>query len=428
MNSTTIQNQATERKQACPACGALVPVHPDYVAWCDQCGWNLSPLQPEPPQNRLKALYQTVGQQQGQALLERFIREGHLQPTLTLSRVLAFVLAGFVHAITVLFALAGVVLLVRGWPGLLAIIVGLIALGIAWVLRPRFPKLEQPAAARGDFPALYALVDTISEALKAPKIDAIVIDESFSAALAWFGLRRRVLYLGLPLWAILDNDEKVALVAHEIAHTVNGDPNRTFFIGTAVMSLVQWHRLLYPPHIWPPDSGIYGIVIIPLNLILLGLSRMVLLVAQALGLLLYRDSQRAEYRADYLASTVGGTDAMLSLLEKLHFERAFTTTLQQVALSKDKSRNLFEELRQRIAATPARELERIKRVQQMEASRLDTTHPPTSYRIQFLQAHREKPEALPSTVDFAALDKELARSGKAIQQKLAEMYQDSLYY
>ncbi len=141
--------------------------------------------------------------------------------------------------------------------------------------------------------------------------------------------------LGLPLLAILDNQEKIALIAHELAHDVNGDPARTFFIGAAVGALIEWHQLLLPESI----------------------------------------------------------------------------------------PNLFDELRQRMAAMPEYEMKRIRRVEALERSRLDVTHPPTTYRIELLKARRVSGRTvmLPSS-ESDKLKQELASLESKVQRLLVDRY------
>jgi len=90
-------------------------------------------------------------------------------------------------------------------------------------------------------------------------------------------------------------------------------------------------------------------------------------VAYMLSHLLWRDMQRAEYLADYLAANVSGTDAMLSLLNKLHFEKAMELAAHRARL--DRGKSLIGELRREIANMPERELERIRRVEKLSLSR-----------------------------------------------------------
>jgi hypothetical protein len=62
-------------------------------------------------------------------------------------------------------------------------------------------------------------------------------------------------------------------------------------------------------------------------------------------------------------------------------------------------------------------------------SRLDTTHPPTVYRVGFLQAHRvAQPKVTLGADDAARLDRELAVFETEMQQKLVGKYIDSLYH
>jgi Zn-dependent protease with chaperone function len=166
---------------------------------------------------------------------------------------------------------------------------------------------------------------------------------------------------------------------------------------------------------------------VPLNLLFLGLAYLAWVGAYGLVHLLWHDSQRAEYLADYLASNVSGTDAMLALLEKLHFERSFTYTVQKVALNPG-IENLFDELRQRIGAMPEHELERIRRIEELKGPRLDATHPPTVFRIELLKAHPVPGrKVMLSPFDSDGLEQELSSFQKRIQSDLVDKYIASLH-
>jgi hypothetical protein len=374
--------------QECPSCQVVLPVHAEYVTWCDQCGWNVNPLAPRKPRNIFEGAYTWVGQKQSQAILDRLVKTKRLEPTLSVSKVLAFVVAALIHGTTLVFVVGGVMLLIGSWPNVCGITGGILCFGIAWVLRPRFAKPPSTAVSRNEVPTLYKLVELLADSLDAPDVREICVDGQFGASFWQVGLQHKgVLCVGLPLWSILTNQEKVALLAHELAHSVNGDVTRGRFIGTAIGALVGWYGLLHPDHIWAPGSGIRGLPMIPFNLLLLALCQAAILGAFLMSHLLWRDTQRAEYLADHLAASVAGTDAMLSLLDKLHLGKAFTTTLHRVTLSREADLDLFEELRRCVEEAPQREIERIRRVQQHELSRLDVTHPPTMNRIELLRSH-----------------------------------------
>jgi Zn-dependent protease with chaperone function len=418
-----------QHQRACPQCQALVPVHTGYITWCDRCGWNLKPEEGRRPRNRLASLHASLGRTQSRMLFDRFVRAQSLQPGLSAARVLAYVIAGAVHLMTLALVPLGIIFVVRGRPNFLFVGLGLLCLATAWVLRPRPQKLPTGIARRDSFPALYTLVDAVAQSLGTSRVRGIVVDEQFNAAFAQVGWRRhKVLYLGLPLWSILDGQEKVALLAHELAHGVNRDAHRGFFVGTAIHSLATWYALLHPDRIVNTEDGLLGLLAIPLNLVLLGLSNVARLGVYALSYLLWRDSQRAEYLADALAATVSGTEAMLSMLEKLHFERTFALALQRVSVSRDNTRDLFDDLRLAMAAVPARELERVRRVQQLETSRLDVTHPPTLYRVALLQAHPvERPTVRLATGDCERIDREVMSVRDQIQRELLDLYEAHLY-
>jgi Zn-dependent protease with chaperone function len=398
------------KEQQCPQCHAPIPVHFGYVSWCDQCGWNLQPLETNRPTNVFESAYASIGKRFSQQLFDEVLKAESLRPTLTLSKVLAYSLAALVHSFTIILVVVGIVLLLRGWSNLFAIFGGLLCLGIAWLLRPRMPKSPDEVAHKDKFPTLYKITNDVAQALGTSNVDGIVINWQFSAAYAQSGWRRKkVIFLGLPLFAILDGQEKVALLSHEVAHGVNGDPTRGLFVGTAIDSLVTWHVLLRPRQIWRSEAGIYGILLIPFSLAMLGVAYIPWLGAYALSYLLWHDSQRAEYLADALAAEASGTEAALGLLKKLHFHRTVELALQRASYQKIKIGNLFEELRRCVAEVPQRELDRINRVSQLQESRLDATHPPTVYRIGLLAARRvSEPKVILPVPDIELLEQELS--------------------
>src|SRR5262249_8626043 len=144
--------------------------------------------------------------------------------------------------------------------------------------------------------------------------------------------RRRVLTLGLPLLLLLEPQQRVALVAHELAHARNGDSTRGLVVGSSVRALAEFYAALAPEpsrdgSIAWDDLGFFDMIV---NGILWLISR------PAYGLLLLqlhlllRDSQRAEYLADALAARVAGTEATVGLHERLLLESVLGATVQRV--------------------------------------------------------------------------------------------------
>jgi heat shock protein HtpX len=195
-----------------------------------------------------------------------------------------------------------------------------------------------------------------------------------------------VLILGLPLVTILDRQEFVALVAHELAHTVNGDPNRAVFLHSAMDVLAGWYHFL--------DRGLFdlrmgGLVYLaqyPLKLV----SVIPYMLGFAMIHLLWHDSQRAEYRADRLAAEVSSTDAFTSMLRKLGCDEPYHAIARDAALRWDIEKgDVFAEIRTYIEHMPEREVERVKRVQDLYEEKFpDVTHPSIARRLCALSAHR----------------------------------------
>lgn len=411
--------------QPCPSCGSELPVTPGYVSWCHACGWNLVAPQPRRGDGPLDRLYQRAGARLGDRLAARLLQSDSLEARLTPARMAAYAIAATVHAIGLGLFTGGVVLLIQGLhrPSVLA--VGVVAAAAGVALRPRLGKVTaERVLTRAEAPALFDATDRVAEVLQTRAVDRIVIDSEFNASWAMVGLRRRrVLTLGLPLLAALDPEERVAIIAHELAHGKNGDARRGLFVGSALRNLGDLYYLLAPGRAVHAD-----LLTLPgwiANALLWLVSRPVLgLLTLELNLLL-RDSQRAEYLADALAARAAGTQSVVRLHEKLLLEPTVRSVAQRVIQIPDEV-DLFEEIRQAVESVPARERERRRRVARLETARLDATHPPTGLRIRLLE---ERPE-LPGSgdgADWDAIDAELGSYKKDLQHVILEDHRDRLY-
>ena len=134
--------------------------------------------------------------------------------------------------------------------------------------------------------------------------------------------------------------------------------------------------------------------------------------------------------ADYKAASIAGTEPTISSLHKLLLSSSFGVSLQRYVLNeKTQNRSFFEVLQHRLATIPEHELERIKRIEQQEGTRLDVTHPPTMYRMQLLQAHPVKrPRVALSAQEWAQIDEEIAPVAGKLQKKLVDAFRASRYY
>lgn len=352
-----------EKNELCPNCKATIPVYKGFVKWCSKCNWNLNPLAEDKKKNNIfEQYYLSIGEQFSQTLNEDLIScsPDSLKPSWNRSKCIAFILSAIIHSFTLFFLMTGMYLLLTGWANIFRLFLSLLCLGIFWVIHPRISKFPKEVIPRSKIPTLYELTDVISRSLGAKICDGIVLNNDFNASFSQVGHNNEIIIsIGLPLWCILTPEEKIALLSHEVSHGVNGDPKRSFFIGTAIDAMLKWHLLFYPEEIWGSQ---YGILSVLPNLIMLGLSSLANLGAIGLAQFLWMDSQRAEYLADYLATTNSGTEAMISALEKLPYASYLEFIVQSVALNKEtQTKNFFSEFQNFVNEIPSSEIERVKK-------------------------------------------------------------------
>ncbi|MBC7207992.1 MAG: M48 family metalloprotease, partial [Methyloversatilis sp.] len=168
------------------------------------------------------------------------------------ARVAAVALLGFVilavvlgMALLMVGALAGVVLMLFKGGGAVALIAlklgkALILLALPlWLLLKtsfrmllaRFPAPEGLEIKREDAPRLFERLDDMQRRMDGPAFHHVLLVDQLNAAvvqhprLGLFGWNRHYLILGLPLLQTLDEDEALAVVAHEYGHLA-GDHGR----------------------------------------------------------------------------------------------------------------------------------------------------------------------------------------------------------
>jgi Zn-dependent protease with chaperone function len=418
----------TDSATACPTCAAGVVHDPGFAPWCRACGWHVDPLVPRDAKSRLDRLNERLGRRQGRALFEATLKAADLRPRASITWVLAVAIAGAVLLIHLSIVVVGAFLVVS-MPGWLLVLlgIGMVVVGVA--SRPSVSKTPtEDVIGRADAPALWGLIDRLARELGVRPPDVLVVDGDWNASVTKVGWRQRtVLQVGQLVLAMTPRQARVALVAHELAHLANRDPARIFLIHVAIVTLADWSEMLEPDELAPSEWGLVGLLMFPVNVLLLAAS--LACVALALGLLglLFRDSQRAEYYADRLAADVAGSAAMIEMLETLRFGAAYEQAVQNVAIT-NRQRELTGLLREYIAATPPNELERMGRAGALEASRLDHTHPPTTYRVRLLAEHpRPEPRVSLDGPTSATIDAELDRLAPAVQRKLVADYVSSLH-
>lgn len=414
----------------CPNCGADMSVYRDFVTWCEKCDWGLEgDAKEEKQKSRLEKLYDHLGKQQGRVIFEKIREEKNLKPVWSKTRILIFFLAGVVHLISIALVFAGLLLLISRWEYPFIVILAILLLGLAWLLRPRpAPDPKENVLSRKEFPAIYTLVDQISTSL-GTRVDQIVISEWFTASFGHTGWKQKnTLTLGFPLWEILADQERVALIAHEMAHAVNGDASRSMFVGTAIQSLITWYKIIEPGPIIPAGMNFIGLLGIPFRLIAALVAGMIWGFIRLLTILLFRDMQRAEYLADRLGANTAGREAFAGLLRQMFHNDSFMLAVQHCALNSQKP-DFYKEMHELIENTPQSELERIRRLENRDMIRLDATHPPTGLRIKMLQDQPMQAPAITADPEtFGAIDQQFTKYRVKIQARLVEHYRAAITY
>lgn len=96
----------------------------------------------------------------------------------------------------------------------------------------RLPPPEGRELSRAEAPRVFELIDKIQRKLKGPKIDHVLIDERYNAAicqvprLGLFGWHRNYLIIGLPYLLGTPTREAIATLAHEYGH-LTGEHGKT---------------------------------------------------------------------------------------------------------------------------------------------------------------------------------------------------------
>ncbi|MCM3574545.1 M48 family metallopeptidase [Mesobacillus subterraneus] len=406
----------------CPDCSSAIPFNKGYVSWCD-CGYNMDHSPSEKTGSKLNALYEKLGNKRGQKVFQELVSQQELRQRISFSKSLAFMAATIVHLISISLFLLGLYLLIFQNDHFMFIAAGLILIGIAWLARPRVPKLDKDEhlISRQEFPFLFKAVDQLADAMHVKRIDGIIIDDEFNASVAQVGWRRRkIIKIGLPLFSIMEPEEQLAILAHEFGHISNGDLTRSFYIGTALYTLQTWYELLNPVPIDEYDS--MGFFEIPVYYFMAFLALIPYSIFLLLVHLLFDDSQKGEYLADERAAKAVGYKYLISSMEKFQYADTFYLKIRELAVRKN-TMNLFHAVHEQIKIMPDREKERLSRLAQHETSKLDSTHPPTAYRIKLLENLKAAPSALAvGKGTLAMMQKELETQQTRIQEEIIENY------
>ncbi|MFB6893038.1 M48 family metalloprotease [Kitasatospora sp. NPDC056327] len=414
--------RASDRPLACPECSGPLDPDPRFTAWCPECEWNLVPAE-EAAEETAKSAKVLARERAAAERTERLFRDVSAGRADTTRRdwLAASALAVPVHLVTVAVAGAGLWLLVTGNTPLRCL--GALLLAVAFLLRPQLGRAPKDAGVltRSQAPALYGLADRVAAELGAPPVGVIRVDEEFNATMGAVGLRRTsVLTIGLPFWETLDDQQRVAVLGHEIAHRINGDNRRGLWLGSAMGALAHWYDLSRPRE---RVTGGYGVVALLTligdhigNAFLHVISQLPYRTYLLLERLTARAGQQAEYRADELGARAGSSEAAHGVLVATLLRPAtWTVTSRLRAEMQSRPRSgrrdaaqgpgadaLWPQLREHLATIPPLERERLLRRSRRAGHVVDASHPPTHLRLALLAQRAPLPASVICPPDEAA--------------------------
>ena len=408
---------------ACPECAESTVTTGLREPWCPSCAWNADQTTPvlfgwRWVDRRLHRVAGRLTDAQFAALAD-----GPLSPrAMTASRAVTLTAAVVLLAGVIAVAALGLWLIFLDFFSL-STVLGLVLVGVAFLLRPRLGRVSdlagqgvvlEPAQA----PQLFGLVERVATAVGAPAPQVVMAGYELNAFTTAVGVRRtRVLCIGLPLWATLEPQERVALLGHELGHFVNGDIRRGPLTQVAETTLGR------VAHLFDTDGNAGdGFIGYLTAIITRALGWVVSTVARTLQLLLVwtsqRDSQRAEYLADELAARAGGTDAAVSLADHLVMIESIDTVIRREARAGN-GMSAWRDATRTARANLAANLPVLRRLTRHTEVSLYASHPPTGLRAEMLE--RRPRQAAAVTVaesDLARIDDELAVHQKRVLREL----------
>jgi heat shock protein HtpX len=162
---------------------------------------------------------------------------------------------------------------------------------------------------------------------------------------------------------------------------------------------------------------------IPLELLMLFCSNVALWIALGINLLVMRQSQRAEFLADALATSVSGSDPMQTALKKTDLDEVLHEAFIKMAMLR--SSESLKDIVQTAATQSPEVMESIAQRSRKEGWRVDATHPPTASRIELIARQRQTlPVVKLSAVERQAFEAELQRLAVPIQRELMNTYRE----
>ena len=395
----------------CPECGATIEVDTRAVRWCVDCEWNLGPGgERSAPERRLA--------RRNEAAVERLLARGDRGARLRGGpQAIAAVMLGVAPLLLTVVCLGGgLALAVLGRHSPLQVGLGVILAVVSVAVFPRPPRLDprtvvvDPAAA----PRFWELLGDVARAVGTSTPNVVTLDLEPNASVGNVGLRSRtVLTIGTPLWATVEGQERVGLLAHELGHLAHGDPRRSRVVALGVQTLHRWWVTLVPVPSTRPDGPSRWAE----NLMLAVVRWVVEGWIAAIDRLQSAAVQRAELRSDRVAASVAGWSGYTRLLQRLRYRERLGYAVA-LAVARRDGVDFHTSVVDSLRSLPPREEERLRRLAAREPYDRTLTHPPARIRVRAVESLQDAAGVVvPDAGRWAQVDAELSPMMAALVER-----------
>lgn len=415
----------------CPACGAELVGGGDFSVWCAACDWNVDP-DPPPASRRLRGWWERRQNTLALNLADDVRGRQRIRRAGLGVRAAVWLASGLVHVVTLSLLAAAVLTLLAGGPLAGRLVFAGVLLALFLVIQPLKLSARLPGGLvvdRTTAPNLFALIDRVATAVGTTPVKRVLISSRYNAAYLKDRRRRPTMEIGVPLWVVLTPQERVALLGHELGHRVNGDLRDLAFVAYALHTLDNWIRLFNPGGVrvivmsgGDPARGLVNLAELMLPVVLFPVTLLLSLIGGCLELLAMRQGQRCEYYADEMGARAAGTPAAAGLEDKSLISDACMRQLRHL-IRFQSSQNPWQGLAAFVQSMPPTELERLRRQARKRLHRIDTTHPPTALRLDYVNSLPEQSGSVQADADqMRLINAELNAAAERVTARLRSAY------
>lgn len=228
-----------------------------------------------------------------------------------------------------------------------------------------------------------------------------------------------MLRIGVPLWAALTRQQRVALLGHELGHFVNGDVRRGPLTSLAFSTFARLAYLTVPARarFYGNSTAELANLFYPiLYALFMCLNLAIAWINVGITCIGLRSTQRAEYYADGVGARLAGSAATVELLDLLVISDSVERMIHRAARQGSSPSNWLaastdtrDELKPRLAS--------LRQLGIRESASLFATHPPSGLRSRMIESRPAETGAFVlSSAAAERIDVELAGAYREVSR------------